>query len=139
MALIDHIYLDAALNDQFDDATDTLGAAAVNGQSGDGYFFVGDPDPAIAIKAASNPGTDNITLEILDSASGSGVEKTHIKLAISQAALDSATGGADLSIGQSIPGGDSNAVQVWYRWDNSTGSDSAEISLSIVARVEEPV
>ena len=33
MALIDHVYKDALLTQQFDDATDTIGAAAVNGAS----------------------------------------------------------------------------------------------------------
>ena len=51
MALIDHVYNDAGLTDQFDDASDTLGAQAVNGSSGDGVFYVGDPDDTIKIQA----------------------------------------------------------------------------------------
>ena len=140
MALIDHMYLDAGLTDQFDDSSDTLGAQAVNGSSGDGVFYIGDPDDTIKIQAQSDPGVDPITVSIADSAAGSGVETTHIKLALSSAGLDSATGGASLSAGTTINGGSANAVPIHYRWTNSTGAGvSTEISLSVVARVESAI
>ena len=140
MALIDHIYLDAALTDPFDDASDTLGAQAVNGASGDGVFYLGDPDDTIKLQAASDPGVDPITVSVADSAPGSGVEDTHIKLALTSAGLDGATGGAALNAGSTINGGVANAVPIHYRWSNSTGAGvSTEISLSIVARVESAI
>ncbi len=140
MALIDHVYLDAGLTDQFDDATDTLGASALQGADGDGVFYVGTTVATNKIEAASNPGVDQIAVSIADSAPGGGVEVTDIKLATSQANLGSAVGGAPLNIGTTIAGGVPSAVPVWYRWNNTQGSAVyTEISIEIVPRVESAV
>ena len=140
MALVPHVYLDVGLTDQFDDATDSLGASAINGGQGDGVFYFGDPDAAIKIQADSAPGIDPIAVSITDSAPGSGVEATHIKLATSQAGLGSATGGAPLNLPATVNGGVGNAVAVWYRWENSAGGGTyTEISIDIVARVESAI
>lgn len=139
MAVIPHIYKDAGLTVTFDDASDTLGASAVNGASADGVFYVGIDDDTLAIQAASNPGVDPLTVSIADAAPGSNVETTHMKLAVSQAALDAAVGGDPLNLGASINGGAVNAVPVWYRWTNSVGGGVAtytEITLELVERVE---
>ena len=135
MALIDHVYNDINLTDQFDDATDTLAAQAINGGSGTGVIYVGTPDTAKKLQAASDPGIDSVTVSIVDATPGGGVEATHIKLAVSEAALSSATGGASLPLGANLTGG--TAYPVWYQWDNSVGAGTyTEISLSIVPRIE---
>ena len=140
MALVPHVYLDVGLTDQFDDATDILGASAINGGQGDGVFYVGSPDDTIKIQADSDPGIDPITVSIADSAPGSGVEVTDIKLALTQGGLGGTTGGASLNLGATINGGVANAVAVWYRWTNGTGGDTyTEISLGIVARAESAI
>lgn len=138
MTLIAHVYLDESLTDQFDDASDLLEAAAVDGtDSADGVFWVGDPDDTIKLQASSDPGVDPIAVSIVDASPGGGVEASHIKLAATQALLDSATGGATLNLPATINGGTAGAQPVWYRWSNSTGDGiSTEISLSIVARSE---
>lgn len=137
MALIDHVYLDAGLTDQFDDSTDTLDCFAIDGETGDGSFWVGSDDSGIKIQEATDPGVNNLTLTIADSGSGTGVDELDIKLALSQAGLDSAVAGDPLSLGATITGGAGNAVRVWYRWDNSVGSGTyTEISLTLSARVE---
>lgn len=137
MALIDHVYKDAGLTQQFDDAVDTLTAYAINGSSGDGVFYVGTPNAANQIQANSDPGIDPITVSITDTAPGTGVEATHIKLALTQGGLDTAIGGLALNLAATILGGAVNAVPVFYRWDNSTGSGtSTEITIDIVARLE---
>lgn len=135
MALIDHVWNDNGFADQFDDATDTLGAQATNGGSGTGVFYVGTSDVAKKLQAASNPGIDSIVVSIVDASPGGGVETTHVKLAVSEAALSSATGGASLALGTDLTGG--TAYPVWYQWDNSVGAGTyTEISLEIVPRVE---
>ena len=140
MATIDHIYNDPGLTDQFDDATDTLGAGALNGGTGDGVFYVGTPNAANQIQAASEPGVDPITVSIVDAAAGGGVEVADIKLATSQPDLNSAVAGNDLLLPATIAGGDTAAVPVWYRWGNSVGNAVyTEIGLSVVARVESAV
>lgn len=136
MALIDHVYLDAGLTNQFDDATDTLGASAINTGSGDGVFWVGIPATDTKLQAASDPGIDQIVVSIVDDDALTGVDATDIKLALSSAGLDSATGGTALNLGATILGGSANAVRVNYRWSNGTGAGVyTGISLSITARV----
>lgn len=133
MALIDYVYLDDTLTTQFDD-TVPLTLAAQNGQSGDAVLYVGLPDDTQKIQANSAPGIDPITVTIADAAAGSGVEATHVKLALTQAGLTAATGGASLDLGATINGGAANRVAVWVRWTNSTGAGtSTEISLGLPA------
>ena len=137
MALIEHVYKDAALTQQFDDATDVLGLSAINGSSDDGVFYVGTPTAANKIEAASNPGVDQIDVVITDASPGSGVEASHIKLALTNAGLAGAVGGNPLSLGAVINGGPGGAVQVHYRWENSVGgSVYTEITLDLDARIE---
>jgi hypothetical protein len=137
MALIPHIYLDAGLTQQFDDATDTLPAAAVNGSFDQRNFYFGSPNEAIKIEAASNPGIDPLQIVIFDNAPGGGVEAADLKLAVSQAALSSAPAGGTLTVGQTINGGVTNAVPIWYQWDNSSGpGTSTEINFVVTERVE---
>jgi hypothetical protein len=132
MAIYDYIYTDAGLNTKFDTTLHTLGARAVNGGApGDGVFYIGHPTETV--EAASDPGIDPITVSISDASVGSGVEASAIKLALSSAGLDSATGGAALSAGVTISPGAGNAAAVHYRWTNTTGAGSyTEISLAVV-------
>ena len=136
MAIVDHVYLDAGLTTQFDTAT-PLTASAINGGSGDGVFWVGAPDDTIKIQADSDPGIDQIAVSIADADGGTGVAAAAIKLALSSAGLDGATGGAALNLGETILGGSDNSVPVHFRWANSVGAGTyTDISLSIVARRE---
>ncbi len=140
MALIPHVYKDPGLTQQFDDAIDTLGASALNGGDGDGYFYFGDPDDTIKIQADSDPGIDQISVSITDSAPGSNVEAAHVKLALTQGGLAGATGGASLNLGSTINGGVAGAVAVWYRWTNSVGGGTyTDILLDLPARVESAI
>lgn len=136
MALIDHVYKDAALTEQFDDASDTLDAFALNGADGDGVFYIGEPAAGKVVEAASDPGIDPIVVSILDATPGSGVVAADIKLALSSALLDSAVAGDPLSIGASFVSEPAGAVPVHYRWSNSTGgAPDTDISLQITARI----
>ena len=137
MALIAHVYKDASLTQQFDDAVDTLGASAINGASDDGVFYVGTPTATNKIEAASNPGIDQIDVVITDANPGTGVEQAHIKLALTNGGLDGAVGGDPLALGAVINGGPGSAVAVHYRWENSVGGAVyTEITLDLDARVE---
>lgn len=138
MAIIPNIFKDAALTQPFDDAVDTLDGAALNGNDGDGYFYVGLTDTANKLQASSNPGVDPLTISITDASPGVDVEAADIKLASSQSGLGSAVGGNPLNIGAEILGGAApNAYQVWFRWANSEGAGTyTDISLNINARVE---
>ena len=140
MALIEHVYLDPGLSNQFDDATDTLGAGALPGGTGDGVFYVGTPNAANQVQAASEPGVDPIVVSIVDATPGADVEVADIKLAASQVDLGSAVPGASLSLGPTIAGGQVTAKPVWYRWtNNEAGGVYTDISLEIVPRVESAI
>ena len=140
MALIEHVYLDPGLSNQFDDATDTLGAGALPGGTGDGVFYVGTPNAANQIQAASEPGIDPIVVSITDATPGADVEVADIKLAESEGALGSAVAGASLSLGATIAGGQPTAKAVWYRWtNNEAGGVYTDINLEIVPRVESAI
>lgn len=136
--LSDYAYFDDGLTVGWAAGGSELPAAAVGAGSGDGYFLVGTPNAAIDIVAASNVGVDPITLSLDDSAPGAGVEVSHVRLALSQALLDSATPGAPLNIGQRVIGGVGNAVKVWYRFTNTAGitGTSREITLNAVPLAE---
>ena len=132
MADLDYIYHDIALTNQFDDATDFLEAEAPNGDDGDMKFYVGTPNAGKKLVAASDPGVDDIVVSIVDASPGSGVEASHIKLALTQSGLNSASAGASLDIGVEVAYG--SPKEVWYRWSNSVGSDDyTEISLQVAA------
>lgn len=137
MALVDNIYLDAGLTQQFDDASDSLFAAAKLGTSGVGVFYVGTHVVTEKVQAASAPGIDPITVDIFDANVGSGVEAAHYRLATSQAGLAVATPGAQLSLGAEILGGPGGAVPVWYQWDNSSGGGvDTDIGFDLPTRID---
>lgn len=142
MAVIPHVFKDAALTQPFDDATDTIDAFALNGASYDGVFYIGinDADGVRVIEASSSPGIDPLTLSMTDVSPGSGVDVAQVKLAASQTLLDSATAGAQISVGPSVLSGPSNAKAVWYRWTNSAGASVyTDLSFNFVARQERVV
>lgn len=138
MALLDYVYKDENLTQQFDDATDFLDVEAVQGSNGFGQVWIGTASSGNKLQADSNPGVDQITVTIDDTSPGSGVEATHIKLALTQVGLGSAVAGDPLDIGLQIDYG--TPVAVFYQWDNSTGqSESTEIRLILDALRETPI
>ncbi len=86
----------------------------------DTVVYFGSTDGTKTLQALSNPGVDPIQVSVSDSAPGSGQEATAVKLATTQAGLDTATPGAALSLGASISGGVANAVAIWIRVEPTT-------------------
>lgn len=136
MATIPYVYNDIGLTDQFDDATDTLDAQAVNGASGDGVFYIGTPTSGNRLQDATSPGSADITVSIVDA--DASIDAADIKLALTSAGLGSATGGASLALATQIVYG--TPVAVHYRWDNDTGGSTyTGMSLSITAMIESAI
>lgn len=130
--LVDYIYNDIDLTDQFDDATDVLGVQAVNGASDYGVFYIGTPTSGNQLQDQAAPGSGSITVSIVDASPGTGVEAAHIKLATSVPNLATAVAGDPLAVATTILYGAPAAV--YYQWDNSvlTGTDeSSELSLQV--------
>ncbi len=90
-------------------------AQVASGGATDLLVYFGSTASGATLQAASSPGGDPITITPADSASGSGVETSMIRLASTALGLDSATPGAAMSLGVSLSSGASNAVPVWVR------------------------
>lgn len=98
----------------------------------DKVIYLGSTDGTKTLQAVSNPGVDPITVSVSDSAPGAGQETTAVKLATTQAGLDTATPGASLSLGTSISGGTANAQPIWMRVEPTdlTVGTSTELTLT---------
>lgn len=81
-------------------------------------YFVPDSDAVISIAVA-------------DADPANGWAATNIRLATSQAGLDTATAGAPLDLGNQINSGAANAQGFWLRFsgDSATPKTAADISL----------
>lgn len=103
----------------------------------DKAVYVGSAVANKTLKAASNPGVDQIVLSVTDSAGGTGHATTAIKLAATQGGL--AAGGQSLNLGTQILSGAANAVPVWLRFTDATGTVgvSSELSLASNAVLEQ--
>lgn len=106
---------------------DTLGAI----QPHQRQFYLGSTDSLLKFEAGSAPGVDPITLQIVDTATGSGQPASAVKLATSQAGLTGATAGASLALGVQILSGVVNAVPVWVQFDDSTGAIAVDTALKL--------
>lgn len=93
-------------------------------------LWLGDDDPAWKYQADSNPGTDSIQIDVVDSALGTGNPATDVKVATSQGNLAGATPGAPLILGTEIVGGSVNAQTVWIEVEDSTGTVGTSTELS---------
>jgi hypothetical protein len=102
--------------------------------------YFGATATGLKVEANSDPGNDQITVSIVDADPGNGHEAAEIKLALTEAGLDTATGGADLDLGTSITSGTSNKKTIWIRATNAEGSYyDLNLSLAINELVESSV
>ncbi len=93
---------------------------------GDRLVYFGDPVPGRQLRDAAAPGVEDVLLAIVDSASGSGLAASSVKLASTNGGLTGATGGAALSLGHTILSGAGNAKPVHIRFDTSAGTVGQE-------------
>lgn len=77
--------------------------------------FLGSPDGTKNYQAASVPGIDQITVTVVDPNSIPEFLPTHVKLALTEVGLDTATPGDPLNVGTDIAGGAGNGVEVWIQ------------------------
>lgn len=92
-------------------------AAADGAGSSDHVFYLGGTDAAREHVAASDPGVDPIEVSISDSAGGTLLLPSALRLATTQVGLSTASPGAPLNVGTAIAGGSAQAVAVWVRVD----------------------
>lgn len=93
------------------------------------------------LENVDDPGVDPVQVSVVDAASGSGVEVANVKLALTFAGLDSATGGAPLSIGTTILSGAANAVAVFIRITSAitTPGNYDDVELQVLDWLESDV
>ena len=83
------------------------------------------------IQAESDPGVDPINLTVVDAAPGGGHEVAEVKLALLQAGLAGATGGAALNLGTTLTSSTASPVEFWVSVDDATGAIGTSTELSI--------
>lgn len=134
MAVIPYVFKDAGLTMPFDDASDTLGAQAVNGSSDSSVFYIGTTTAGNKLQDSASPGTADITISISDSDGAANVEVADIKLSATSDFSGSPAGGA-LQIATEIFYGAPAAV--YYQWTNNSGAGTyTDISLDVSAMIE---
>lgn len=98
----------------------------------DHCFYLGGTDASRKHVAASDPGVDPIEASIADSAGGTSLLPSALRLATTQGGLATATSGAPLAVGTSITGGSAHAVAVWVRVDIPATDPAIYDNLSLV-------
>lgn len=104
----------------------------------DRVVFFGSPTPGKTLRTAVSPGTNQITVSPVDAVAGSGAEAAQIKLALTAGGLDTAVGGAALSIGAELTSGTGGAVAIFVRTEEGSQAvgTSADLQLTTNAVVE---
>jgi hypothetical protein len=133
MALSFKFYTDAAL-------TTPLTSNLVATQNVDGSsdpvvhtIYLGSTTTSRQLQANSNPGVDQITVSLVDSAPTTGHPTTDVKLALTENGLATATAGAALDLGVQILSGTVNAKAIWIELDDSTLTLGTSTELSITS------
>jgi hypothetical protein len=116
-------YTDAALTNAL------TGNLEVNISPTTFHLYLGHTSTGKKIETATGPGVNNITITVVDSATGSGHPTTDIKLATTTGAL--ASGTQSLTIGTSLTGGSANAYDFYIMATDSLGGVSSSTELSI--------
>lgn len=102
-------------------------AAAITRQ-----IYLGSTTASKKFHATSDPGVDNIMVTIVDAATGLQLPETILKLAATEGGLDSATAGADLSLGVEVLSGSANAESIWVLLDADAATAGLYENLSLV-------
>lgn len=88
------------------------------------------------LQAASNPGTDAITVTPQDSNGATGLEATNLKLALTYAGLAGAAAGAAVAIGTSRASGSALAIYVRLTTGAEAVGSYTDLSLKTNALLE---
>lgn len=105
-----------------------------NSPAVDRVVYLGSTVAGKKFQASSNPGVTPVTVSIVDSAVGSGVEASHVKLALSAAGLNTATAGAPLGVGTQVLSGVANAVPIYVRVDTPALANGTYNDLSLTTQ-----
>lgn len=143
MATSFKFYHDSALTSEITSGNPLTAVQDTSGSSPvvDEVVYFGSTSTGLKAQVAADPGVTAIAVSIDDSAGGSGSPASEIKLATSLLGLDSATGGAALTLSTQVLSGVANAVPVYTRRDSAITVAGAYTDLSLITQnlVETPV
>ena len=127
----------------FSDAGLTVPVATLRhyNTQGDRLLYFGSPAVGQQLQDNAAPGSTNVQVTLADSAGGTGLATSAVKLAATNGGLAGATGGAALSLGATVLSGTANAKPVHIRI-NTTGladGEYVDVSLNVNAVREDPV
>lgn len=124
-------YTDAQLTQPLD-TTQLAIDREIGGAPVDKQIYLGS---ATANRQFTAADSGPIIVSILDSDPINGFAATDIALSLTQAGLDSATAGADLTINGSITSGVANAVPVWLRFSGTSTSPKTSTDLALATNL----
>lgn len=131
MAFSFGFYLDPALTTP---ATQRLAFVQADSApvASDKVIWFGSPDAAVTCQAASAPGVDPVVIAIQDAGSGAGSPSGDVRLALTAPGLDSAMGGAALSLPAILAGGIDHAIAIHLRVIDSTHLAGVNSDISLL-------
>ncbi len=106
------------------------------GGSTETVVYFGSSASGKTLQAAGNAGTDPITITPADSAGGSGLAASSLRLALSYAGLASATPGAGVAVGSTLASGAPVAVYVRLTLGATAIGSYSDLSLTTNSVIE---
>ncbi|AMO36749.1 hypothetical protein [Thauera humireducens] len=86
----------------------------------DRIVYFGSPMPGKTLRTAIGPGSNQITIAPADGGPGSGADVSQVKLALTAGGLDTAVGGAAISVGTELSSGAANKITVFVRTEQGS-------------------
>lgn len=121
-------FSDASLSTPLDSLAVTLPAT---GGSVDRMVYLGSTTALKLLEAASNPGVALVTVSVADTTPGSGINASHIKLAVVQDDLDYAVAGTALELGAMIMSGPGSGSEIWVRIETPALANGVYTEISL--------
>lgn len=131
MAITFGFYLDSGLTAALAGPILHSKLASVASADQDTRLFFGSTAVDTQLQRATNPGVDDIEIEVTDSDLGNAPAASAVKLALSRSALSSAVAGDPLSLGTEVLSGAANAVEVWVRTTNALSGVASDSTLGL--------
>lgn len=115
-------------------------AQSVDGSTGAQVMtlYYGSAASDRVLRAAANPGVDSIVLSVVDAAVGAGSPASDVTLAL-EPTFASRAPGAALNMGVQINGGVANAIPVYVRVQDSTGTIGVNTDLTLTMTLCEEI
>lgn len=132
MALTFGFFSDSALASPLTGSLQHAKLASTSTEDKDFRIYLGSTEASTQLQRATSPGVNEVTVEVSDSDTGTAPATTAVKLATTQAGLDTATAGASLALGTEILSGSANAATIWVRTTNALTGITTDSTLGLL-------